>query len=47
MYAWEPSFRKSVDERRNLELDQLRKQAYLHGGIGVIWNCSTFLVCEV
>ena len=46
LYAWEPSFQKTVEEIRDKEVKVLKQAAFLNGGTSFIWTCAPFLVCE-
>ncbi|OXA43509.1 multidrug resistance-associated protein 1 [Folsomia candida] len=44
LYAWEPCFEKQITEIRHVELDVLKKTAFLNAYSNVLWTCSPFLV---
>ena len=44
LYAWELSFKDKVNVIRNLELDTLKKYAYLSAFGTFTWTCAPFMV---
>ena len=44
LYAWEPSFQKTVEDIRDKEIVVLKKAAYLSAGTSFLWTCAPFLV---
>lgn len=44
LYAWELSFKDKISAIRNVELETLRKYAYLSAFGTFTWTCAPFLV---
>ncbi len=44
LYAWELSFQDKISAIRNIELETLRKYAYLSAFGTFTWTCAPFLV---
>ncbi len=44
LYGWETSFEKQVLGIRNLEIDALKKSAYLNSFVSFLWTCAPVLV---
>jgi ATP-binding cassette subfamily C (CFTR/MRP) protein 1 len=44
LYAWEPCFEKQITDIRRIELDVLKKTAFLNAYSNVLWTCAPFLV---
>ena len=44
LYAWELSFKDKISAIRNIELETLRKYAYLSAFGTFTWTCAPFLV---
>lgn len=47
LYAWEPSFEKSVNDIRAQEISILTRMAYLQSGSSFIWTCAPYVVSLV
>ncbi|TRY74646.1 hypothetical protein TCAL_01629 [Tigriopus californicus] len=47
LYAWEPSFEKSVNDIRAQEIKILTQMAYLQSGSSFIWTCAPYVVSLV
>lgn len=47
LYAWELSFKDKISAIRNIELETLRKYAYLSAFGTFTWTCAPFLVSKV
>ena len=45
LYAWELSFRDKINVIRNMELETLKKYAYLSAFGTFTWTCAPFVVC--
>nr|CAD7428323.1 unnamed protein product [Timema monikensis] len=43
MYAWEPSFEKIIESKREKEVKVLKAAAYLNAGTSFIWTCAPFM----
>ncbi len=44
LYAWEPCFEEQITKIRAVELDVLKKTAFLNAYSNVLWTCAPFLV---